>query len=70
MRMPSSGSQLCSISQPRVGKLEGGTVESRVSHERLFEGYLGLILGAVCSFIEPFCGYLSSNVDNTFRTDI
>ena len=27
-------------------------------------GYPVFVLGAVCSFLEPFCGHLSPNIDN------
>jgi len=27
-------------------------------------GYPDFVLGAVCSFLEPFCGHLSPNIDN------
>ena len=42
-----------------------------VSHPRQARRMLsqGVVLGAVRSFLEPFCGHLSSNVDKIFQND-
>ena len=46
----------CKIRMPSSGSTEGP-----------WWGYPMLILGAVCSFLEPFCGHLSPKVDKIFQ---
>ena len=45
-------------------KYEPASVEGLVTHKGPYVGYPVFVLGAVCSFLEPFCGHLSPNIDN------
>ena len=42
-------------------------IDGAASHERPFERYPRLVLGAVRSFLEPFDGHLSPNDDKIFK---